>query len=229
MELLKDVTGIEYHLPFDTPVSLIISGSSFSGKTTFAAKLIQLQEKMFSPAPVEILYVYTSWQPLYDQLEQAVTNITFVNRIPSRDEIDTLTSDLQPRLIVLDDKMTELAACPHITDLFTVYVHHRKLSCILLLQNIFYQGAKCLRDITLNVQGLILFKNKRSPAQIGELAKQMFPGSKRAYFLDAYSKACSRPFGYLFIDLSPLGNDKFQLRTNILPGENTIVYLPSAG
>jgi len=87
-----------------------------------------------------------------------------------------------------------------IIEIFTVFVHHRNLSCLLLIQNIYYQGAKCLRDIMLNTQGLVLFKNKRSCRQITTLAGQMFLGHKRAWFLDAYDKACAKPFSYLFVD-----------------------------
>lgn len=229
MDSLKNITQLESYIAFKTPLSLIISGSSFSGKTTFVTNLIKNKQQMFIPDFVEIIFVYNVWQALYDELEQTITNIKFLNRIPSKSEIDELTSDKQPRLLILDDKMTELSSCPHITELITVYTHHKNLSTILLIQNIFYQGAKCLRDITLNVQGIILFRNKRSALQISNLAKDMFPGSKRLYFLDAYEKATSKPYGYLFIDLSPGSNSLYQLRTNILPEQNTIVYLPTTG
>ena len=50
------------------------------------------------------------------------------------------------------------------------------------------------------------------------------------YFIDSYIKATSsKKYGYLFVDLSPrlYGEETlYRLRTNILPGETTIVYLP---
>lgn len=221
--------GEECFLPFIAPVSMLVSGASFSGKTTFVASLIQNRAKMFVPEPVEIMFAYTTWQPLYEELEKVVPNITFVNRIPSKDEIDTFTLDKRHRMLVIDDKMTEMNSCSNLTEYFTVYTHHHNLSTVMLVQNIFYQGAKCMRDISLNVQGMVLFQNKRSPRQIGVLASQMFLGHKRSWFLDAYEKACSKQFGYLFIDLSSRYPDKFQLRTDILPEQNTRVFLPSSG
>ena len=221
--------GAECYLPFIGSVSLIVAGASFSGKTTFVADLIKNRARMFRPEPVEILFAYTTWQPLYEDLEKTVPNITFINRIPSKEEVLKLTEDGQHRLLLLDDKMTEMNSCPNLTEYFTVFTHHRNLSTIILLQNIFYQGAKCLRDITLNVQGIVLFQNKRSPRQIGDLASQMFLGHKRAWFLNAYEKACAKPYGYLFVDLSSRYHDKFQLRTDILPGQTTRVFLPSGG
>ena len=227
MESLKKITGLDHYLQFKTPISFILAGASFSGKTTFLAELIKNKSKMFNPEPVEIMFVYTAWQDIYDQLEKTVPGIVFINRIPSKQEIDKFTADCKPRLLCLDDKMTQLSSCPDITEYFTVYTHHRNLSCILLLQNIYYQGAKCLRDISLNVQGMFLFKNIRSPQQIDILATQMFP-RKRAFFLDAYEKACAKPFGYLFVDLNPRNTAIYQLRTDILPGQNTIIFLPSS-
>uniref|UniRef100_K1QP85 Uncharacterized protein n=1 Tax=Magallana gigas TaxID=29159 RepID=K1QP85_MAGGI len=46
------------------------------------------------------------------------------------------------------------------------------------------------------------------------------------YFKEAYDKATSIPFGYLVVDMSPGTEDKYRLRTRILPNEDTIVYLP---
>ena len=229
MELLKNITGTECFLPLKAPLSLIVAGATFSGKTTFVANLIREKAKMFDPEPTEVIFVYTAWQSLYDDLEKSVPNIKFISTIPSKQEIQDLTADKKHRLLIIDDKMTELDACQSITEYFTVFVHHNNLSCMLLLQNIYYQGAKCLRDILLNAQGMVLFKNKRSPRQIGTLASQMFLGNKRAWFLDAYEKATAKPFGYLYVDLSPRSDDKYQLRTDILPGQNTIVYARSSG
>lgn len=214
------------YMPFKTPISLIIAGSSFSGKTFFIANLLKHKNEMFQPEFKEIIFVYSSWQPIYDELENALENIKFITRIPSKSEIENITSDLQPRLIIFDDQMTHLAECPDITEYFTVFTHHKNLSCILVLQNLFYQ-AQCVRDISYNVQGLILFRNLRSPHQVGVLASQMFPGKKRKYFLSAYEDACvNTPFGYLFCDINPKHDTKFQLRTNILPGSNVKIYMP---
>jgi len=229
MELAKDLTGLESYIPFKTPLSLILSGASFSGKTFFLAELIKNKSKMFIPEPVEILFVYSAWQEIYNDLEKQIPGIRFVNRIPSKEEIEQFTEDNKPRMLCLDDQMTRLDGCPHIIDYFTIYTHHRNLSCVLLLQNIFHQGAKCLRDISLNTQGLILFRNMRSPQQISTLASQMFPGKKRKYFLNSYELATSKPHGYLFVDINAANDQTFQLRSDILPGKNTIVYLPTEG
>ena len=101
--------------------------------------------------------------------------------------------------------------------MFTQGSHHRNLSVIYLVQNLFHQG-KGNRDISLNCHYLVIFKNPRDKLQILTLAKQMYP-RKTGYFLQKYEEAVSRPFGYLFIDLKTTTPDHCRLRTNVLPGE----------
>jgi hypothetical protein len=215
------------YIPFKTPLSLIVCGSTFSGKTHFIHRLLEEREKMFSPPPVEILFCYGAWQSIYDKIESTVKNVRFFNGIPSKQEIETFTEDMKPRLMILDDLMTRMADSPHLTEVFSVYTHHRNLSTILVLQNIFYQGARnSLRDISLNVQGLILFKNMRSPQQIAVLGSQIFPGPKRKFFTEAYDMACSRPWGHLLVNLNPKDSQNYQLMTDILPDTYTRVFLP---
>jgi hypothetical protein len=214
-------------IPFKTPLSLIISGASFSGKTTFLYKLLLTNKQMLEPAPKEILYCYLTWQDIYEEIQSSVDNVSFFKGIPSKSEIESFTEDGQPRLLILDDLMTQLGKSSDVVDFFTVFVHHRALSVFLVLQNIFYQGAKNnLRDISLNVQGLILFKNMRSPHQISILGSQLFPGDKKKYFMDAYEQAVSKKYGYLFININPKDSEGYQLQTDILPDQNTVVFLP---
>ena len=76
-----------------------------------------------------------------------------------------------------------------------------------------------MRDIALNSQYLILFKNKRDTQQIKYLAKQL--GLK--HFEKAYRKTTSEPFGYLLIDLHPRSLDILRLQSHIF--EHRRVYL----
>lgn len=73
-EIQVDENGYTY-IPFKTPISLIIAGSSFSGKTTFIFNLLK-NKKMFQPNFEEIIFVYSTWQPLYDEIEKLLDNIS---------------------------------------------------------------------------------------------------------------------------------------------------------
>ena len=64
--------------------------------------------------------------------------------------------------------------------------------------------------------------------QVQTLGRQV-SGTKTKYFMDAYKKATSYPWGYLLInlDLHPKTTDEqYQLTTRILPVKTPIVYLP---
>ena len=65
-------------IPFKSCSSMIVSGSSRSGKTTYVFKLLKHRGKMFVPnAPTEVLYCYGVYQTLFDEMKQVLTNITF--------------------------------------------------------------------------------------------------------------------------------------------------------
>ena len=104
-----------------------------------------------------------------------------------------------------------------IVNLFTRGSHHRNLSVIYIVQNLFHQG-KGSRSISLNSHYLVLFKNPRDKWQILTLAKQMYPG-QTDFFLNQYEEAVKRPFDYLLIDLKTTTQDNCRLRTNVLPSE----------
>ena len=104
-----------------------------------------------------------------------------------------------------------------IVNLFTRGSHHRNLSVIYIVQNLFHQG-KGSRSISLNSHYLVLFKNPRDKLQILTLAKQMYP-AQTVFVLNQYVEAVKTPFDSLLIDLKTATQDNCRLRTNVLPSE----------
>ena len=115
-------------------------------------------------------------------------------------------------LIVFDDQMIDTCKDKPIVNLFTRGSHHRNLSVIYIVQNLFHQG-KGSRSISLNSHYLVLFKNPRDKLQILTLAKQMYPG-QTDFFLNQYEEAVKRPFGYPLIDQKTTTQDNCRLQTN---------------
>ena len=56
---------------------------------------------------------------------------------------------------------------------FTKYCHHRNMTAIKVLQNVFQKGPNA-RTISLNTHIHVLFANKRDEAQVSMLAHQLF-------------------------------------------------------
>ena len=127
----------------------------------------------------------------------ALPHIEFVKGIPTALEQDSYFDVNKRNLIVFDDQMIDASKDKRIVNLFTRGSHHRNLSVIYIVQNLFHQG-KGSRSISLNSHYLVLFKNPRDKLQILTLAKQMYPG--QTDFLTTTQGNC-------------------RLRTNVLPSE----------
>jgi hypothetical protein len=148
---------------------------------------------------------------------RTIPGIEFNQGIP--DDIDNADYlDVSQRnLIVLDDLIAQSGKDKRIADLFTKGSHHRNLSIIYIVQNIFHQDKE-MRNISLNAHYIVLFKSPRDKQQISMLARQVDPGRVQE-FMRSYEDATSRPHGYLMLDLKPTTSDQDRLKTNILPGE----------
>lgn len=173
-------------------------------------------------SPIEnIVCIYDCWQPLYDELMKMV-DIKFIQGIPNALDDDDLLPVSKNNLLIIDDVMKDASSNTQIEKVFTQYVHHRNLSAIYLVQDLFFQG-KSSRTISLNTNYLIIFKNPRDSHQIAVLARQMYPGNTR-FFLESYKNATEKPFGYLLIDYKARTPDAYRLRSEMF-SEHQAVYV----
>ena len=135
------------------------------------------------------------------------------------------SDDPRPKLIIVDDLMSESPSGCVIANLFTKGSHHNNLSVIFVTQNIFHQG-KGMREISLNTHYMVIFRNPRDRAQIQHLSRQVCPDEPR-FLQEAYHDATSKPYGYLLLDLKQETPDNCRYRTSIFPDdEYTYVYVP---
>ena len=190
---------------------MCIVGPTSSGKSTWLKNV--LIRNLISPQPSHITWCYRDWQPLYTELLQHIPNIDFVQGIQIS-EMDTQI----PRLIVLDDLMVDVAKNFDVSNLFTVGSHHKNISVICLLQNLFYHGKES-RTLSLNSHYLVLFKNPRDQLQVSCLARQMYPHNT-GYFMTKYQSATSRPYGCLVIDLKQETPENKRLKSGNIFDDN---------
>ena len=210
-------------IPFQPCSSYIISGGTGSGKTRLTYRFLQNLTGMIQDKPVhKVMYCYGVFQPLFDVMTKTIPNFKLHQGLPSTDDIQDFTKDGQHNLIILDDLMHQVAQCSDMVLLFTQGCHHRNLSVIFIVQNIF-QSGKYARDIALNTNYIIIFRNMRDASQINHLARQLFPG-KSHVFMDIYKDCTRLPYSYLVVDLSPHSDDRLRLRTQVFPEEYPITY-----
>ena len=210
-------------LKIESPTSIIIAAPSGSGKTELAKQILLHADGIFKQKPSKIMFCYNAWQKTYDDIQSQLPNIVFWKGIPSQEDFDYWATSNDHKILLLDDLMLETANKSSLADLFCVGSHHCNITVIYMIQNLYQKG---IRTISLNCHYFILFRNNRDQLQIQNFGRQVFPG-KLKFFMNAYDRATSKPYGYLLIDLSPHSDRNYQLRSNILPGQDTVVYQPA--
>ena len=204
---------------FQHPFTAVLAGPTGSGKTEFIKRFLQHIHDLVNPNIQEIIFCYGEWQESYQTMKSFPLNLTFVEGLPDSDS-------LQPgvrKLIIIDDLMAETDE--RVTRLFTKGSHHKNISVIHILQNLFSKNKE-QRCINLNSHYMILFKNPRDSSSIVNLAKQMYPNNVRV-MQDAYKEATSQPFSYLLVDLKQNTPEQFRLRGDIFQiSRGQTVYVP---
>ena len=166
---------------FEHPFTCMVAGMTGSGKTVWVQSLLTQAYRMINLPPERIVWCYSQWQPAYMDMLVTIPNIEFVKGIPTALEQDAYFNVNKRNLIVFDDQMIDAGKDKRIVNLFTRGSHHRNLSVIYIVQNLFHQG-KGSRSISLNSHYLVLFKNPRDKLQVLTLAKQMYPGRTEFFF-----------------------------------------------
>ena len=125
---------------------------------------------MFNEPVYKVYHFYGVWQKLFDTIE--APNVEFIKDLPNIEHLESIADD-KHNLIVIDDLQFSALNNAFIANLFSREAHHRNISVVLILQNLFHQGKYC-RDISLNTHYFILFKNPRDVHQIRHLGSQVF-------------------------------------------------------
>jgi hypothetical protein len=208
---------------FQHPTTIVLAGPTQCGKTYFLIRAIR--EGLFKPEPQRIVWVFSEMQSAYADLVREIPSIEFVKGFTS-ELYETFDSGVR-NLLILDDQMENKAAHKRgdndVTRFFTQGSHHRNLTVVYIVQNLFNQDA-AMRTISLNTHYMVLFKNPRDATQIRTLGQQMYPDCKRL-LVDAYRDATSQAYGYLLVNLRPNACDALRILTDVF-AEEPSAYVP---
>jgi hypothetical protein len=205
---------------FHHPTSIVVAGPTRSGKTYFVNRC--LKHSLIQPFPTRIILFYKEWQPAYDELKILIHTIEFHEGIdqPTLEYV----SSAYKNLVIIDDLMSSAGDSKQISKLFTQESHHKNLTVIFLVQNLFHHGKE-MRNISLNAHYLVLYKNPRDKSQIRYLAQQIYPENTK-FLSNAFQNATIEPHTYLLLDLHPETREDYRVLTNIFPQESIRFYLP---
>ena len=156
-------------------------------------------------------------------------NVDIIYELPTYEEIVHFADKHRNEglILLLDDVMEEMDSKLQLSRIFTQLCHHKHLTCILCVQNLFFQSND-YRNMSLNTSYLSLFNNPKDVRQISTLGGRMDPGNV-ARFVDAYRRATAKPYSYLFIDYRQETKNFMRLRTNILPTDKDpmTIFVPN--
>jgi hypothetical protein len=220
-----------YCAHFKHPFTLVLSGSTGSGKTEWMMRFLREMHKIVDRPPTHVLYCYGELNANILQLQRMghktpageANGYETYSGVPPLEMIQRRARETGGRLlVVLDDLITSLKAADFLDPLFTKGSHNWGVSVICVTQNLF---AKELRTARVNSHYLCLMRNPSGQLQIRTLAAQLYPG-RVAFFLEVYRNATGEQFSYLLVDMHPTTDDEQRLKTHIYPGELCVVYVP---
>ena len=203
---------------FIHPFSCLITGATSSGKSVLLKEILKHNKVLITGAPERIIFCYSAWQDNYDSIKKYLPNIEFSEGLFNTDSLKSNVNNL----VIFDDLMFECIQNEQVMNLFLVGSHHRNTSIFFISQNLFPKG-KYSREISINSNYLIIFKNPRDQLQFEILARQMNP-SKIKFLKEAFIDATDKPFGYLFLDLKQSTETRNRIQTGILPHQKRIFY-----
>ena len=195
-------------------------GGTGSGKTMFTKTLLQNAETMVDPPFDKIIWAYSEWQVAYKDM----TGVEFVKGL--NEDVVKRENLKGHSCLVIDDLSDEIDA-QLLGALFTKISHHRNLSVIFLLNNLFFKGVKTMRLVSLNTHYMVIFKSPRDQNSIATIARQMY-GKDYKIMVSAYQEATKEKFGYLIVDSKSDTPENIRLRTAIFQSI-PICYIASNG
>ena len=206
-KILANADHEDLDLRLKTPFTMLVSGPSSSGKTTFCRRLLENRHSIFTKASGKVFWFYKVYQPIYTSMLQLGVVDEFEEGMCSMEWL----AEHRNSTIVVDDQALDVSE--DTSKIFSVGSHHYNVNVIFICQNLFTKNRH-FRDISLNSTYHVIFKNPRDKSTISHFARQFAPG-KSQDLIRIYNEASEQPHSYLFVDYHQQTPDNVRMRANL--------------
>jgi hypothetical protein len=180
---------------FEHPFTCVFAGPTQSGKTFWVKQILKAPHLYIWEPPQRIVWCYGVYsETQIDSIKKfSMLPVEFIEGVPDLD----IFSPHERSLLILDDLMAVVGKNKEVAALFTRGCHHKNVSVILLVQNLYHKGPE-MRDLHTNSMYVLLLENPRDYSQLEYFARQCFPGWKN-YLKKCCMHAWRLPFNPVLI------------------------------
>lgn len=223
-------------LKFCVPCAICISGPSQVGKSEFIVKLVEKRSLLFTQEFVRILYcqpeiLCTRQNSVFDRIQASFPRAELISGLPDVAKLN-LDLDKRPKLLIIDDLMSEFLSSKHMLKLLSIQVHHFSISTIVTLHN-YYATSKFGKTLSRNMNYKVFFYNRLDVRELKNISDQIgahpnFLSKSFEFLLKTFPKEPT----YIVID-GHIKSEMIQMhvRSKILPDPETneikpIIFFP---
>lgn len=210
-----------YDFRLENDSSMVVSGPSKSGKTTFVTQLLKNRDKMFRNPIKNMYWFYGVENGGHEELE--ALGVVLKKGTPTHADFEQLGAN---DLIVLDDLQEESKGDEGVTNLFLRGCHHKGFFAITITQYLY--GDQQQRKINNNAHYYVIFNNARNQRQMSGFLFTMFPKGN-SDLVNKLVMEVQGKYAYLFIDFTPECDERLRLRTNLFTPPMIIFKLEKQG
>ena len=147
---------------FKTPCSIVISGPSQAGKSTFMYSLVKFRNDIFTTRFYRIIYCLPERKLIkkkdfIDKLKLECSSIEIIGGLPSVSQLNLDVNTL-PILLLVDDQMTQILKDPQMLELMTLDGHSDNITFCFTMQN-YYENSKFGKTMIRNCHYRVFFSN----------------------------------------------------------------------
>lgn len=217
----------DFPIKFPKECSILLIGSSFSGKTKMIIELLRHRRTLFEKKFDQIYYNCRYVNDDYNEIESIVPNVQLVEGF-DEEFIGKVTRNPENLniLYIIDDLFLNAYKSDVVLNLFTSG-RHRNVTVFLATQCAFPNSKQSVAILT-NVNFILYFNCHSNSEVLGILNRKLF-GQNKNFLQDAYAQEeAENKFAYLLI-CSRTNTPKFRVYSHIIPNQhqNVVAYSPA--